>query len=525
MSGLLGEQKAGEFFSSALFMVALCFVVAGWYSPAMAQEENGPIAEDGTLLSDFERAEQQWEQDPTEQGARQKDRLIEPQDPLNQSYNAQKAQVLDRQDKARRDGRTFLLLPTPLQEAPRDFRDDELVERLAREAQREWSRNDHSWRQRDQAAFDPSGISVGSFVLYPEFTTGVTMSNNLFATKHGRKTDLATDYVPAFRLHSDWNRHELRFFAKSHHRRWSHFSSENTDEFELRARGRLDVTRRTSLEGGARYEQKFEGRGSNELPDAASRPAKTHQSEIFGQVNHRFNRLGFRLRGQLIKNQYDNVALNSGAILNNHLRDYDERLGSLRTSYEFSPRLTVFADEVLGKRVFDHRLDGNHFVQGSSRWLTAIGTRLELSAQLSLLGRVGYARVNPDEARYADLQGFVYDGRLIWQPSAFSTLNVRGKTEFVETTQSGSAGSFNRSLSADLEHFWTHRLSSHVKAAYEVRDYSGISQIDRELRLGVSARYLFSRALALEGGYEHTLVRGTNAYEEDVLHLGLKWQR
>ncbi len=343
--------------------------------------------------------------------------------------------------------------------------------------------------------------------------------------KGNEKSDFGTQITPTFRLRSDWNNHQLELLATSRHRRWRNFASENTDEFELRMRGRLDITRRTNLEGGLRYEQTFEGRGSNELPDAASSPSKTHKTELFGQINHRFNRLGFRLRGQLNQNEFDNVVLNSGAILNNHQRDYDEHLAALRISYAFSPRLFVFADGELGQRIFDERRDGNGFVQGSESWLWAIGTRLEFSPSLSLSGRFGYTRIDPDEATYGELDGVIYDASLIWLPTSLSTLTLNGKTEVAETTQSGSPGSLNRSLSVAFDHSWTHRFSTNVLSEYEVRDYAGISQIDRTLTFGVGAQYLLSRSWALDTGYEHTLVEGANSYREDVFYLGLKWQR
>ncbi len=478
--------------------------------PRQIGGNGGLLDEDGRLIPDFDRETDAEQPAP--------DQLPQPRDPLDQSYRDQSSAAIDR----REGDRVRAPLRDPLRELPRDFRDDAFLMQLVREANRAGDRN---WRARDDGAFDPAGIAAGGFVFYPEVYSGLIASNNLFATRKGEKSDYGTQITPRFRVRSDWNNHELELFGTLTRTDWRRFSSESTTEFETRVRGRLDVTSRTSLEGGLRHERQMEGRGSRELPDAASRPAVTGETEIFAQLNHRFNRLGFRLRGQVIRNRYENVRLNNGAIQNNAVRNYDERLLSLRTNYEFSPRFSLFADTALGERVFDTRLDAGGLLQGSESWMAMLGTRIEFSPSLAFMGQVGFAQARPDEASLVDLEGVVYEARLVWSPTRLVTLTMTGASEMEETSESGSPGSLNRSLSLEMVNSWTHRFSSTLRGEYEVRDHAGISRIDRELTLGLDIEYLFSPSLALEAGYEHTLVEGAGAYREDELRLGLRWRR
>ena len=448
---------------------------------------------------------------------------LEPQDPLNQTYGDTSSSAIDRRDL----DRLTSISRDPLREVPRDFRDDRFNRGLVQKNQARLQRQSDTgdWRKRDDTAFDPLGIRTGGFVFYPELYTRMITTNNLFATKSNKKSDYAAEFTPRFRLRSDWNNHELELFGTLTRTNWRNFTTENTTEYELRARGRLDITSRTSFEGGMRYEQKMEGRGSNELPDSASRPAVTTEAELYAQLDHRFNRLGLRLRGQVIRNAFDDVALNSGAIQDNHIRDYDEHLLALRTNYEFSPRFSLFADTGIGERVFKKRRDGGGFLQGSKSWLGAVGTSVEFTSNLNFLGRVGYAKANPDEASLVDLKGIIYDASLIWTPTRLTTVTLKGGTELEETTQTGSPGSINRTVSLELVNSWTHRLTSTLSSEYEVRDYAGIVQTDTELTLGVDAAYLFSRSWVLDAGYEFTLIDGSNAYSANEFHLGLKWRR
>ena len=207
------------------------------------------------------------------------------------------------------------------------------------------------------------------------------------------------------------------------------------------------------------------------------------------------------------------------------MRNYDESTLNLRTNYEFSPRFSLFADTQIGARKFEQRLDGDGQLQGSDSWLVAIGSRVELTSNLSFLGNVGYARANPDEPSLTDLEGVVYDASLIWNPFRFTTITLNGQTEIEETTQSGSPGSLNRSVSIELNKGWTHRLSSTLSAEYEVRDFAGISDKDTEFSFGLVAEYIFNRSWVLDAGIEHAKVTGSSNYSEDQIHLGLKWRR
>ncbi len=492
-------------------------------STALAQQVTRSqelLAADGSLIPDFERFERQEQGQPGgEPVATTAPQRTGPQDPLDQIYANSASTVIDQ----RNNERLNTVLPDPLNQPPRNFRDTSFTQELAR--QQDNRPVDENWRSRDLNVFDPLGIRSGGFVFYPDVYARMIGTNNIFATSNNKKSDTGMEITPTFRVRSDWNVHELEFFVTGSQKSWRTFTSENTTEYETRVRGRLDITSRTSVEGAIRYEQTMEGRGSVELSDAAVGPAKVHETEFFGQINHRFNRLGFRLRGQIIGNIYDDVALQGGGVQENHFRDYQQHILNLRTNYEFSPRFSLFADTQIGRRKFQNRLDAGGALQGSDSWLVALGTRVELTSNLSLLGTVGYARAMPDEPTLVDLEGVVFDASLIWSPFRCTTITLSGETEIEETTQSGTPGSFNKSLSLSLVKGWTHRFSSTLSASYEERKFAGIAQKDTEFTVGLVAEYLFSRSWVLDAGIERTVVTGGNDYSEDEVHLGLRWRR
>ena len=131
--GLVSSINAKTLQFGLLLMTALLFGV-----PTVAAQNtvdnDGLVSADGTLVPDFERNDRQNEDDLYEQQWKKPAGPLEPQDPLNKSYEAQSSQRLDERDNARISGTQTQLLASPLNEAPRDFRDDEFVYRLAIEA-------------------------------------------------------------------------------------------------------------------------------------------------------------------------------------------------------------------------------------------------------------------------------------------------------------------------------------------------------------------------------------------------------
>src|SRR5262249_475602 len=59
-----------------------------------------------------------------------------------------------------------------------------------------------------QEPYDPVGIKVGSFVLFPEVKLGTSYYSNVFHSP-GAKSDIALDFQPSVRLVSNWATHAL----------------------------------------------------------------------------------------------------------------------------------------------------------------------------------------------------------------------------------------------------------------------------------------------------------------------------
>src|SRR5262245_16215945 len=63
--------------------------------------------------------------------------------------------------------------------------------------------------QRPRPDYDPNGLRLGGFLLYPELSVQSVYDSNVFADENHTHDDVIFTATPAFRLQSDWNVHML----------------------------------------------------------------------------------------------------------------------------------------------------------------------------------------------------------------------------------------------------------------------------------------------------------------------------
>lgn len=143
--------------------------------------------------------------------------------------------------------------------------------------------------------YDPVGIRIGSFVLFPEVEISGARFSNVFASPNAQ-SDWALDIAPAGRLVSNWSVHALEFRGAGDFSFYDEYSSENDKGYLLEARGRLDVTRRTNLQAVANRQRAKESRSAIDASSIGD-PSFVMQDLAASTLTHRFNRLSVQLTG------------------------------------------------------------------------------------------------------------------------------------------------------------------------------------------------------------------------------------
>jgi hypothetical protein len=152
------------------------------------------------------------------------------------------------------------------------------------------------WRLFNLEPWAPRGVRVGSFTVFPSIDLGAAWLSNVRRTRPAQ-ADRALEARPTLRAVSNWRAHALELRATGGYTFLDELPREGDRAHTLEARGRLDVTRRTSVSASLLRDVAQETRGTLESRLRGGARTDVATDEAWVTVDHRFNRLAVQLRG------------------------------------------------------------------------------------------------------------------------------------------------------------------------------------------------------------------------------------
>jgi hypothetical protein len=373
--------------------------------------------------------------------------------------------------------------------------------------------------------FDPVGIRIGSFVLFPEVDLATAYISNVFRSGTP-KGDFALEARPSVRLVSDWASHAFEVKASGGLSYFDQYDSEDDRSYRIEARTRLDITRRANIQGEVSRDVKQESRSVLEASRVGSRADVTTDRAALS-YNQRFNRVSLQLRGTASEVDYGPVTTN-GLTSSNSDRSYRETSEAVRATYEFKPTLSPFSEVELVQR--EHAAPSADGITRSST-----GQRYRVGLSFGQTGKilrgevsVGYGVQNSRNAALPDVTGFIADANLAWRITGLTSLLLTARSDVGETNIAGSSGTMSRQAGLELRHSFRDYLIGSAGLSYTVQDYSGLPIEERELALKLGVEYFLNRDVVFYGKYQHTRFDTTVAdadYDNDELRVGMKLRR
>lgn len=374
--------------------------------------------------------------------------------------------------------------------------------------------------------YDPVGIKVGSFVLFPELDFGTSYYSNVFRSTDAR-SDWAFDALPSMRLVSNWSTHALEVRANGDLSYFDTYDSEDDRGYLVEARGRLDVTRRTNIEGLLSRQLAQESRSSINASSAGPRVDQTtERAEV--ALNHRFNRLSMRLRGSVADYAFADTLI-AGVPQINSDRDYRQTEGVVRAAWEFKPTLSAFTEVAVNSRDYD-ALNQSDLISRSSK-----GERYRAGLSFGNTGKIlrgevalGYGVQRPDDHRLSEIDGLIIDANATWRITELTSLLFTASSDVTETTTANVGGALYRSVGVEARHAVRRYLIASAGLSYNNQNsFDGL--IDQsEWRTSLGLEYFLNRETVFFGNYAHTnhlADDGTAEYGVDEVHLGVKLRR
>ncbi len=362
---------------------------------------------------------------------------------------------------------------------------------------------------RARPAFDPIGIRRGVFWLFPSLDVRGGYNDNIYAEDRSRVGDFITQITPQVLLRSDWNRHAVVFDANTEIGRYLDNGSEDYEDYLVRGRGLLDITRHQRLEVELSHARLHEYRGS---PDdfTGREPTVYRNSLIASNYVAEFGRVALQFRGSVRALSYDNTRSELGNLIDNSDRDRDVYLGGGRVQYEFSPRLSVFLESDVITRRYDTRFDRFGVRRDADGYDIVAGAEFDLNGLIFGNFALGHAVESFDDPRFGRETGIIYRGQIMWSPTGLTTITGDIGRAMETTTLRDSSGRFQRNFGLTIDHELLRNLLLRARGKYLVHEFHNNNRRDDNHIFTFSATYLMNRYARLSVQYERA-ARDTNA--------------
>jgi len=357
-------------------------------------------------------------------------------------------------------------------------------------------------KNRPRPDYDPEGIPVGSFLLYPSLEVGEYYDSNIYATETNEESDFVTTYAPSISLVSDWNNHAVGFNAYAAGGIYKDHSDENFFDYGVSAGGRLDVRRSTSVFGTTSYDHLHEDRGSPEDVNG-NEPSEYDQFIVGLGGGTRQGSFSVRVDGNFTRLIFQDVQDNNGLLINNQDRNQDIWDGAFRLGYQFKSDYEIFFRGAYSEVVYDNNPDDNGVNRDNNGWRADVGLAANITDTLVFDIYGGYLQRYYESSTFQDTGDYDVGGDLFWSITPLTSARATVFRSFDETTQTGASSILQTTGELEVSHELLRNVILSANARLTDYDYQGITRNDDVWSLGVDGRYLINRNFYVGGGADY----------------------
>lgn len=357
--------------------------------------------------------------------------------------------------------------------------------------------------ERQRPDYDPIGLRVGSFLLFPSTDVTEEYNSNVYVTQTGAKSDFLTSLRPAMTLASDWNNNALNAHVDGEIRRYAQQVSENESNFDASTNGRLDIERNVYLTGGVGYSLAHEDRTSPNSITNEKSPTLYQLGSATATFVHEAGKVGARLGGEIDDYGYNNNITSTGTAIPESYRDRVEYNATPEVNYEYIPGYHAFIRTPINWREYNTARDPLGFQQNSHGYQVLAGTTVGLGQVMNGEVYAGYFQQNYTDSRLKSPSGIDFGGNLLWNVTPIDSIRAGIARTVQETTLQPASSYLETDVSLIGEHELLRNVILTANATYSNQAYQGITRTDNVYNAGVGGRYLITRnfSAGLSGSY------------------------
>ncbi|WP_168554411.1 outer membrane beta-barrel protein [Novosphingobium sp. SG720] len=380
---------------------------------------------------------------------------------------------------------------------------------------------------RVRPGLEGTGFEAGSLRILPSVAFGAIATDDLYARRVPRVSDVGASLAPALAVQSRWDRHALTLRADGLFERYARHGAEGTDRYGAGIGGRIDIGRDTRINLDAAIDRRIEARGTTGDTLFGVKPIAYRQVGLGGSVEQQVGatHLAFDLRFDRFHyfNRHDG---DSTIVLSQ--RDYQALAGGAKVIRPISSAVAVSVAVRLNATRYPHenpaeatrRAHGYAVMAG-----VAFGQDRLLEGELAL----GYLHQRFTSPAYPTIAGLAYDANLRWHVTPLTTFSLAADKTIQRSPIVDVAGIEQQQFSLGAAHELLRTLILRPTASYTVNRFRGGARVDRYASVGLSATWQAAPHLMVEGTLRHALGRSSalvakpREYDQNRATITLKY--
>lgn len=364
---------------------------------------------------------------------------------------------------------------------------------------------------RQRPLFDPLGVRIEEFFLYPRLELDESYNDNIFATSSGTKSDFVTDLKPRLDLVSNFGAHAFNVSAGADLGWYATHTTENYQDAFASANGRYDIDQGQHVFADAEIDRLHIARTSPNFPNvtpgsiAAQPPIYTTYR---GGVGYSQDALPVTYRGDLsvVRSEYEAVPAVGGGVLSEDDQNNTTYTLGLQGGYSLDPNWAVFARGSGNFREFDHGASVTNPIRNSAGYHADVGAHIDFGV---IYGEayLGYLEQDYQQSVYHPIRGIDGGAKVVWNFTGLDTLQLNAQRSVQDIGQEvfgpgfTSPGYLHSFVGLSLDHELLRNLLLNGNVAYVNDDFKGVNRTDSGIDAGFGVKFLVRRDLYLGASY------------------------
>lgn len=370
---------------------------------------------------------------------------------------------------------------------------------------------------RPRLDYDPTGLQVGSFTLYPSARIAADATDNYRASATDTQSEAYLTLSPEVLLRSDWSRHAVQVGANFNRTVHAELPYEDVSTFGGDFAGRLDVSSKTRIRLQANARRAVESRANLGSFRGSRDPVKFDTMATELAVDQEFTKLRLGAAVGISRTDFTDVRDFSGAIVDQDYRDVTTKYVTGNAALTVSPGLSLIVNARRDKLQYDFRPGKTGFDpallidRGSVGTTIRGGVAVELSSLILGTIEIGYLERNYRDPRLRDVNGLSFAGNILWNVTPLTSIRMRAARSIEETSSRDTAGNLRNSYALLVDHELLRNMILTAEGSYATVKTIGGGTTGDEFALGLSARYLVNRTLSFDAAIRHSERDSSNA--------------